>query len=254
MLLKKRSAIITGGSQGIGRGIAIGLAQAGADIVIQYCSAKEKANEVADEIKQFGRNVFVIQSDFTEDQSPENFINQAIQEFGQIDILVNCAAGYQRDPFLEVNSDTFAKMQKLNVEIPLRLIQRLACHLIERKTKGSIINISSIASIKPTIGSCYISCTKASLDMLTQSAALELAPHQIRVNGIAPGMTETESNQPYIIQDPKGWASKIKTIPLGRAGQPQDYAGLAVFLASDMSSWLTGVTIPCDGGALINWQ
>ena len=90
--------------------------------------------------------------------------------------------------------------------------------------------------------------------MLTQAAALELAPYQIRVNGIAPGTTDTESNQPYKEQDPDGWNQVIKKIPLGRAGKPNDIAGLAVFLASDEASWLTGVTIPVDGGTIISWQ
>ncbi|MBS0289025.1 MAG: glucose 1-dehydrogenase [Proteobacteria bacterium] len=254
MQLKDKKAIVTGGSQGIGKGIAIGLAQAGADVIIQYCTAKEKASKAIDEIKQLGRKAFAIQADFTENEAPEKFMREAVKEFGTFDILVNCAAGYDRAPLLEVNYHTFALMQKINVEVPLRLIQCFARYLIERKSAGSIINISSIASVKSTVGSSYISCTKASLDMLTQCAALELAQHQIRVNGIAPGMSETESNQPYMLEDPKEWERKVKTIPLGRAGQPRDYAGLAVFLASEASGWLTGVTIPFDGGAILNWQ
>jgi glucose 1-dehydrogenase len=254
MQLKNKKAIVTGGSQGIGKGIAVGLAQAGADVIIQYCSAKEKAMEVVSEIKQLGRECFAIQSDFTENEAPEKCMKEAIERLGTLDLLVNCAAGYDRVPFLDVNHHMFARMQKINVEVPLRLIQCFSRYLIERKSPGNIINISSIANVKSVIGSCYISCTKASLDMLTRCAALELAQHQIRVNGIAPGMTETESNQPYMTNDPEGWKRRVKMIPLGRAGKPRDYAGLAVFLASEASDWLTGVTIAVDGGAILNWQ
>lgn len=254
MQLRNRKAIITGGSQGIGKSIAIALAKAGADIIVQYRSAEEKALTTINEIKQLGRAAFAIQSDFTENAAPELFFKSAIEKINSIDILINCAAAYERGPLLEIKSETFAWMQKVNVEVPLRLIQSFALHLINRKSSGSIINISSISAFSPVIGSSLNSCSKAGLDMLTKCAALELAPYQIRVNGIAPGATETESNQPYIEQDPDGWNRVIKKIPIGRAGKPNDFAGLAVFLASDEASWLTGVTIPVDGGTIISWQ
>ncbi len=171
-----------------------------------------------------------------------------------MDILVNCAAAYERQSFLEIKPEVFSWMHKINVEAPLCLTQNMAQHLIKRKAAGSILNVSSISGSMPSIGSCLNSCSKAGLDMLTKSAALELAPYNIRVNGIAPGATETESNQPYIQQDPKGWQSMIKKIPLGRAGLPQDIGMLAVFLASEASGWITGVTVICDGGTTLSWQ
>ncbi len=254
MNLKNRKAIITGGSQGIGKGIAIALAKAGADVVIQYRAAQEKAIATINEIKQLDRHAFAIQSDFTENDAPEQFLKHAIEKLDNVDILINCAAAYERGPILEIKPETFAWMQKVNVEVPLRLIQEFARFLINKNQVGSIINISSISAFRPVIGSCLNSCTKAGLDMLTQVAALELAPYQIRVNGIAPGTTDTESNQLYKEQNADGWNQVIKKIPLGRVGKPSDIAGLAVFLASDEASWLTGVTIPVDGGTLISWQ
>ncbi|MCC2644834.1 MAG: dehydrogenase with different specificity related to short-chain alcohol dehydrogenase [Burkholderiales bacterium] len=252
MLLKNKKAIVTGGNQGIGKGVAIALAKAGADVVIQYRSAKDKALITAGEIEALGRKSFAIQSDFTEANTPEEFLKDAIEKLDTVDILVNCAAAYERQQLLEIVPETFAWMQKVNVEIPLRLIQQFAHHLINKKIAGSIINISSIAAIRPIVGSCLISCSKAGLDMLTKCTALELAQYQIRVNGIAPGQTETESNIPYIESNPEEWNQAIKKIPLTRAGKPSDIGELAVFLASDNSSWLTGVTIPVDGGHILS--
>lgn len=252
MQLNNMKAIVTGGSQGIGKGIAIALAKAGADVVIQYRVAEDKALAAVNEIKQLGRSAFAIQSDFTEKDAPEQFLKSAIEKSNTVNILINCAAAYERGALLEINPDTFAWMQKVNVEVPLRLIQNFSRYLIEKKIGGSIVNISSISAFRPVKGSCLNSCSKAGLDMLTKCAALELASYQIRVNGIAPGQTETESNLPYIEQDPEGWNQTIKKIPLGRAGKPSDVAGLAVFLASDEASWLTGVTIPVDGGTIIS--
>lgn len=254
MKLKGKKAIVTGGSQGIGKGIAIALAKAGADIVIQYRVAEEKAFAVLDEIKQLGCSAYAIQADFTENNAPEDFLRLALQKLNQADILINCAAAYERAPLLEIKFETFSWMQKVNVEIPLRLIQGFSKHLIEKKASGSIINISSIGGFRPIKGSCLNSCSKASLNMLTQCAALELGAYHIRVNGIAPGQTETESNIAYMQEDAEGWNRVIKKIPLNRAGKPEDMGGLAVFLASDEASWITGVTVPIDGGSIISWQ
>lgn len=253
MQLKNKKAIVTGGNQGIGRGIAIALAQAGADVIIQYRHAKDKALKTVDEINQLDRFAMAIQADFTQEDAPEKFMKSAFDTLEKVDILVNCAAAYERGPLLEITHESLAWMQKVNVEVPFRLIQYFARQLIQRRTTGSIINISSISGLRPVIGSCLNSCSKAGLDMLTRCAALELAPFQIRVNGIAPGMTETESNEPFMLQDPNGWQQAVDKIPLGRAGLPEDYAGIAVLLASDASSWLTGVTIPCDGGVTISY-
>jgi NAD(P)-dependent dehydrogenase (short-subunit alcohol dehydrogenase family) len=242
---------VTGGNQGIGKGIAIALAKAAADVLIQYHSAKDKALLAVDEILKLGRKSVAIQSDFTEEKAPELFLDTAIKELGTIDIFVNCAAAYDRGPFLELSYEKFAWMQKVNVEVPFRFIQGMARHLIERNSPGSIINISSISGINPSLGSCLNSCSKAGLNMLTRCAALELAPHQIRVNGIAPGTTLTESNLVYMQQDPNGWQQIINNIPLKRVGQPENYAELVILLASDASSWIAGVTIPCDGGKTI---
>lgn len=254
MNLINKKAIVTGGGQGIGKAIALGLAKAGADVIIQYHSAKDKALKTVDEIKQLNRHAIAIQSDFTDENAPEFFLATAIKEFQTIDILVNCAAAYDRGPFLELTYEKLAWMQQVNVEVPFRLIQGVARHLMARKSPGSIINISSISGSMPSVGSCLNSCSKAGLNMLTRCAALELAPYQIRVNGIAPGTTETESNLPYIQQDPEAWQRTINNVPLKRIGQPNDFATLVVLLASEDSDWITGVTITCDGGQTISWN
>ena len=254
MLLKNKKAIVTGGNQGIGKAIGIALAKAGADVIIQYRVAQDKALETINEIEKLGRLVFAIQSDFTEKDAAEKFLQLALDKFDTVDILINCAAAYERGPLLEINPEALAWMHKVNVETPLRLIQNFSRYLINKKITGSIINISSISAFRPVKGSCLNSCSKAALDMLTKCAALELGAYQIRVNGIAPGQTETESNQPSMEQDPMSWNQVIKKIPMGRTGKPHDISALAVFLASDDASWITGVTIPVDGGSIISWQ
>jgi len=254
MQLIGKKAIVTGGSQGIGKGIAIALAKAGADVVIQYHSAKYKAQEVVDQINKTDQTATAIQSDFTEEKAPELFIEEAIRELKTVDILVNCAAAYDRGPLLDLTAEQFAWMQKVNVEVPFRLIQAFVKHHIDRRMPGSIINISSISGLMPSIGSCLNSCSKAGLNMLTRSAALELAPYQIRVNSIAPGLVDTESNLDFKTGDPQGWQNALNEIPIGRVGQPIDCAQLAVFLASDDSSWITGAVIPIDGGMSISWR
>ena len=254
MLLKGKKAIVTGGGQSIGKSIALGLAKAGADIVIQYRSRTSEAQAqcTVEEIKKMGRFAIALQADFLESNAPESFISAAIEALKTPDILVNCAAAYEYAPLLDITPEMLANMHKTNVEIPLRLIQALARDLIRRKATGSIINISSFFSFRPAVGNALISCSKAALNTLTKCAALELGPHHIRVNGIAPGRTETPSNQALMEQDPIAWQAIIKHIPLGRAGQADDYAGLAVLLSSDASSWITGTTILCDGGFTIS--
>lgn len=254
MQLKNKKAIVTGGNQGIGKGIAVALAKAGADIVIQYRSNEDKAYSTINEIEQIGRTAFSIQSDFTEKDAPQKFFKSAIEKLKSVDILVNCAAAYERGNLLEIKPEIFAWMQKVNVEVPLVLIQEFSRYLISENRSGSIVNISSISSFRPIRGSSLNSCSKAGLNMLTKCAALELGKYQIRVNGIAPGQIETESNLPNMENDSEGWTQVIKKIPLGRAGKPNDIGGLAVFLASDEADLLTGVTIPVDGGLIISWQ
>jgi NAD(P)-dependent dehydrogenase (short-subunit alcohol dehydrogenase family) len=207
-----------------------------------------------EEIIKKGRRSVALGADFTEVNEPEQCLDMAFKEFHEIDILVNCAAAYDRGPFLDLTHQQFSWMQKINVEVPFRLIQKFARHLIESNRKGSVINISSISGLMPSINSCLNSCSKTGLNMLTRCAALELAEYGIRVNGIAPGTVETESNFPYMQQDPVGWQQIIDNIPLKRIGYPKDIGNLAVFLASDASEWITGVTIACDGGKTVGWQ
>jgi len=253
MDLKGKKAIVTGGGQSIGKSIALSLARAGADVIIQYRSAESETNalQTVQEIKNLGCDAKAIQAEFLEKNGPENFIATCVQAFKTPNILVNCAASYEYAHFLDITPDHFASIQKTNVEVPLRLIQAFARNLIKHKAPGSVINISSFFSLKPEVGNSLIACSKAGINILTKCAALELGPNHIRVNAIAPGRTETPSNQP-LMKDKKVWQGIVDKIPLGRAGRPDDYAGLAVLLASDASSWITGEVISCDGGYTIS--
>jgi len=253
-MLKNKKAIVTGGSQGIGRGIALSLAQAGADVLIQYRASKSLAENTCAAIQKSGQQAYSVQADFTNDEDMNNFIDNAVNLLGSADILINCAAAYDSKPFLDITSEQIRWMNKVNSEAPMILIQQFAKHCEEKSKSGSIINISSISSTMPSVNSALNSCSKASLNMLTRCAALELACKNIRVNCIAPGLVNTESNFDFKTTDPEGWQQALNEIPIGRAGEPIDCGRLSAFLASDEASWITGAIIPVDGGMTISWR
>ena len=254
MQLEGKKVIVTGGGQGIGKGIAIAMAQAGADVLIQYRSAEKLAKDIASSIKAMGRESFVLQSDFSNADALHGFVDKAKEILGDIDILVNCAAAYVSKPFIEISLDEIRLMHMVNAEAPMILTQNFAKFCIANNKKGSVVNVASISGTMPSVNSLLNSCSKASLIMLTRSMALELAPKNIRVNAIAPGMVDTESNTSFKEGDPEGWANAIAEIPLGRVGDVKDCGELAVFLASDRASWITGVTVPVDGGMTVSWR
>ena len=253
-MLSNKKAIVTGASKGIGKEIALAMAKAGADVLIHYCSEEKLANSTCEAIQKFGRNAYLLKADFTNSAETKSFIDNAVQRLGDIDVLVNCAAAYHSKPFLDITPEQFNWMHQVNAEAPIVFIQSFA-HFCQAKNKpGSIINISSISGTMPSINSTLNSCSKASLNMLTRCAALELAKHSIRVNSIVLGLIDTESNFEFKTQDPEGWQKALSEIPIGRAGKPHDCDQLAVFLASDQASWITGAIIPVDGGMTISWK
>ena len=253
-VLSNKKIVITGAAQGIGRSIASAMAFSGADVVIHYYKNNKGAQDVCDQIQRLGVSATMIQADFTRSDELELFFKRSVDALGDIDVLVNSAASYISKPFVKVTEKDLCLMHQVNVLAPMQLMQIFAAHCIQHNRSGSVINISSISGLMPSNNSTLNSCSKASLNMLTKCAALELAQNNIRVNAIAPGLIDTDSNQGFKLEDPAGWQHAISEIPLNRAGQPLDCAQLAVFLASEQSSWITGAVIPVDGGATISWR
>lgn len=244
MKLQNKKAIVTGASGSIGQAIAIGLAKEGAEVVISYRSDEEGAQETLKSL----HNGHAIYADFSQPDGPENFLKEAAEKLGSIDILVNNAGIVDRSDFLSLDSHTFEEVLRINLTVPLRLMQWTAKELIKAEKGGQIINISSIGAIRTAPNRAAYTTSKAGLEMLTKSAAVELGRYGIRVNGIAPGVTESGMAAESAKKEPEWLGKRTERIALGRIGKPSDYAGAAIYLASDDSQWVTGQIIVVDGG------
>jgi len=244
--LNGKVAIVTGASRGIGRAIAEIFAREGARVAI--CGRKrETLNQVASEI---GPSVKPIACHVGRADQIENLVAVTAREFGPIDILVNNAAtNISFGPCLEIDEEQFDKMIEINLKSAFRLVRAVAPGMCARGS-GSIVNIASIAGLRPQRHSLLYSMTKAALIMMTQSYALELGPKGVRVNAIAPGLIQTALSEHYWKEEAQRDAV-IGKQPIQRLGQPSDVAELALLLASDKGSYITGQTLAVDGGFLL---
>ncbi|SPE30864.1 3-oxoacyl-(acyl-carrier-protein) reductase FabG [Candidatus Sulfopaludibacter sp. SbA6] len=246
LILENKVAIVTGASRGIGKAIAQVFAREGATVVI--CGRKpETLDHVAAEI---GGKVRAIPCHVGRADDIRRLVETTIGEFGKIDILVNNAAtNIAQEPVLQVDEGKFDKMVEVNLKSAFRLIQAVAPGMCERGW-GSIVNIASIAGIRPQYHGMLYSMTKAALIMMTQSYALELGPRGVRVNAIAPGLIQTVLSE-YYWKDPAAREKIIEEQPVKHLGQPAEIAELALLLASDRGSYITGQTMVVDGGRLL---
>ncbi len=245
--LTDKVALVTGASRGIGKAIALGFAEAGADVAI--CGRKIEALEpVAAEIEKLGRNAFAMAADVTSGQDIDKFVADAHTNFGRIDILVNNVARSIMSPVLNLREDGWDKIMATNLKSCFLLSQAVG-QIMMGQGSGAIINISSTAgqSAAPMLGAYSVS--KAGVDMLTKVLAKELAGVGIRVNAISPGMVETKFSEP-IWSSPEMHAEVVRGIPMGRLAKTDEIVGLAIFLASDAASYVSGAIINIDGGSL----
>lgn len=248
MRLSQKKAIITGGNKGIGRAIALGFAQEGCEILITYHSDLAAAEEIIATLRSQGKTAHLAKLDMADISDIKNLVENARATLGTVDILVNNAAVLTRTDFTALSVAEWDNIFEINLRGPFLLTQEVANWMISHKTAGSIINISSISDRVATVGLCHYQAAKAGLSMLSKGCALELAVHGIRVNTLCPGLTKTNINQSQWENDTLTWQSRVKQIPLGRAGIPADHVGAAIFLASDESSWMTGAEVVIDGG------
>ena len=247
-LLEGRVALVTGASRGIGKAIATEFVREGAAVVI--CGRKQEsldlaAHEIAG--NESGVRVLPVACHIGRKGEIQRLVETALREFRQIDILVNNAGtNIAQEPALQVDEAKFDKMVEINLKSAFRLIQALAPGMCQRGC-GSIINIASISGLRPQFEGMLYSMTKAALIMMTKSCAQELGPHGVRVNVIAPGLIETTLSEYYWKEEAR-LSRIIEAQPLHHLGQPEEVAGMAVFLASDKASFITGQTIVIDGG------
>jgi NAD(P)-dependent dehydrogenase (short-subunit alcohol dehydrogenase family) len=248
-VLKDKVAVVTGASRGIGRAIAQAFAREGAAVVI--CGRRQETlDQVAAEIGAGPAVVCPLACHVGRQDQIQRLVETTNSRFGRIDILVNNAAtNIAQEPVLQIDEGKFDKMIEVNLKSAFRLTQAIAPGMCERGW-GSIINIASISGIRPQYQGMLYSMTKAALIMMTQSYALELGPRGVRVNAIAPGMIQTTLSEYYWKDDAKR-ARIIEEQPIRHLGQPDEIAAVAVLLASDRGSYITGQTLIADGGRLL---
>jgi len=244
--LEGKVAIVTGASKGIGAAIAKGLGAAGAAVVVNYASSRDGADRVVAEITGKGGRAIAVQGDVGKADDVRRLFEETQRAFGALDVLVNNAGVYQLEPIESVIEDAFHRQFNTNVLGPILAIQEAVKHFGPKG--GSVINISSVASTSAPPNSVVYSATKGALDTVTQVLAKELGPRRIRVNTIAPGGVETEGVHAAGLMGSDFEKQVVAGTPLGRFGQPEDIAGVAVFLASDAAGWVTGERIGASGG------
>jgi 3-oxoacyl-[acyl-carrier protein] reductase len=244
--LSGKVAIVTGASKGIGAGIAKALAHEGASVIVNYASSKEGADRVVAEIVAQDGKAIAIQGDVAKSGDVKRLFAEAKKAFGALHILVNNAGVFKFEPLQETTEEEFHRQFNTNV-LGTLLAAREAVKYFDDKG-GNIINVSSVVSTNPLPGSSIYAATKGAIDTLTVGLSRELAPLKIRVNAIAPGGVETEGTHAIGMIGGDFEKQIVAGTPLGRIGQPQDIAKVAVFLASEDSSWLTGERISASGG------
>ena len=255
-VLVGQKALVTGGNSGIGKGVAIGIGKAGADVVVNYVAGKEAAQEVVDEIKADGSNAIAIKADVSKEDQVQAMFKQMIDEFGTIDILVN-NAGLQRDAaFDEMTLEQWNFVINVNLTGQF-LCGREAVREFKRRgvvksiscSAGKIICMSSVHEVIPWSGHANYAASKGGVMLLMKSLAQELAPYRIRVNSIGPGAIRTPINT-EAWSTPEAYEALMKLVPYKRIGEPDDIAQTAVWLASDAADYVNGITLFVDGGML----
>ncbi|MBD00552.1 MAG: 3-oxoacyl-[acyl-carrier-protein] reductase [Crocinitomicaceae bacterium] len=245
-LLEGKTAIITGGSRGIGKGIAMVFAQHGANVAFTYSSSVESANSLEKELSNYGVKVKSYQSNAADHKESNDLIENVLTDFGSIDVLVNNAGVTKDNLLMRMGEEDFDKVIEVNLKSVFNMTKAVQRTMLKQR-KGSIINMSSVVGLKGNAGQSNYAASKAGIIGFSKSIALELGSRNIRCNVIAPGFIETEMTAKLDEKTVDVWRNAI---PLKRGGSPEDIANACVFLASDLSAYVTGQTLNVDGGML----
>jgi 3-oxoacyl-[acyl-carrier protein] reductase len=245
-LLEGKVAIITGASRGIGSGIAKVFAEQGANVAFTYSSSVESAMALENELNALGVKAKGYQSNAADFNDAHKLVDDVIAEFGTIDVLINNAGITKDNLLMRMSEEDFDKVIDINLKSVFNMTKAVQKIMLKNR-KGSIVNMSSVVGVKGNAGQANYAASKAGMNGFTKSIALELGSRNIRCNAIAPGFIETEMTAKLNEDVVKGWRDAI---PLKRGGTPEDVANVCVFLASDMSAYVTGQVINVDGGML----
>jgi len=245
-ILEGKTAIITGASRGIGKGIAEVFAQQGANVAFTYSSSVEAANALENELNALGVKAKGYKSNAASFDEAQDLAAEVVKEFGSIDVLINNAGITKDNLLMRISEDDFDKVIEVNLKSVFNMTKAVQRTMLKQR-KGSIINMSSVVGVKGNAGQTNYAASKAGIIGFSKSVALELGSRNIRSNVIAPGFIETEMTAKLDEKTVQGWR---ESIPLKRGGTPEDIANVCVFLASDMSAYVTGQTLNVDGGML----
>jgi glucose 1-dehydrogenase len=249
MSLKDKVAIVTGGNSGIGKAIALGLAKAGANIVIDYIADPDAVSALEREIVALGDRAIGVDADVSHVDDLQKLIDVAVAQFGRVDIMVNNAGVETRTSVLDTTEAQYDRVLSINLKSAFFGTQIAARQMIKQGGGGRIINVTSVHEDWPMPGNTAYCLSKGGMRMLTRTAGVELAPHGVLVVGVGPGAVATPINV-STMKDPTLMAKLDAAIPLGRMAQPEEIANVVAFLASDGASYLTATTIFADGGMM----
>lgn len=244
-----RVVVVTGASQGIGAGIAMRFAEAGADVVVNYNTNDAGAQEVVSQINAIGRSAISVQANVAQRADVDRLIGQAVESFGRLDVMVNNAGLYPLAMLLDMTDDEWDSMIAVNLRSVFLCTQAVAKQFLSQEDAGSIVNIASIEAENPAPMHSHYNAAKAGVVMYTRASANELGQHGIRVNAVSPGLIWREGIEEAW---PDGVSRWQKAAALNRLGQPDDVADACLFLASSAARWITGVNLVVDGGVMTN--
>ena len=247
-MLKNKNAVVTGATRGIGREIAFTLAENGANVAINYRTLNEDVERLIEELKSYGTNIVAVKCDISDEEEVKNFIAESKKQLGSIDILIN-NAGITKDGLLmRMKEKDFSDVLDVNLKGTF-ITTREAASIMMKQRHGKIINISSVVGVIGNAGQCNYAASKAGVIGFSKSVARELASRNITVNVVAPGFINTDMTG---VLPEKVKESMLQGIPLKRIGEPKDIANALLFLASDLSNYITGQVINVDGGMVMN--